>query len=118
MPTNTDKPVLFVSAIPDTLCSLRSLCRCALKAKILLVDDHDVVRKGIRAHLDGRCEVCAEAINGKEAIEKAVELKPDLISDGYFHAAHERAGGHPPDSQAQNPHENRGSLYARNAASC
>lgn len=79
MLTNTDKPVLFDPAILDTLLGLRSLCRCALKAKILLVDDHDVVRKGIRAHLDSRCEVCAEAINGKEAIEKAVELKPDLI---------------------------------------
>lgn len=37
------------------------------------------MRKGIRAHLNGRCGVCAEAVNGKEAVEKAVELKPDII---------------------------------------
>ncbi|HWF36880.1 MAG TPA: response regulator transcription factor [Candidatus Acidoferrales bacterium] len=50
-----------------------------MNAKILLADDHDVMRKGIRAHLNGRCGVCAEAVNGKEAVEKAVELKPDII---------------------------------------
>ena len=50
-----------------------------MKAKILLVDDHDIVRKGIRANLDGQYEICAEATNGKEAVEQALELMPDII---------------------------------------
>ena len=49
--------------------------------RILLVDDHAVVRKGVCAILSSRedIQVCGEAENGKEALEKAVELKPDLI---------------------------------------
>jgi two-component system nitrate/nitrite response regulator NarL len=50
-----------------------------LKARILLVDDHDIVRKGLKSHLDSRCDVCAEATNGKEAVDLATEIRPDLI---------------------------------------
>ena len=49
--------------------------------RILVVDDHVTVRKGVCAILSLRedIEVCGEAGNGKEAVEKAIELKPDLI---------------------------------------
>ena len=49
--------------------------------RILLADDHAVVRKGLRALLGAnpRWQVCGEAINGREAIEKANELKPDVV---------------------------------------
>jgi DNA-binding NarL/FixJ family response regulator len=49
--------------------------------RCLLVDDHESVRMGVAAILSTRAniEVCGEASNGKEAIEKARELKPDLI---------------------------------------
>ena len=49
--------------------------------RILIVDDHEAVRKGVRAILRSRpdLEVCGEAINGEDAIAKAEELKPDLI---------------------------------------
>jgi DNA-binding NarL/FixJ family response regulator len=49
--------------------------------RILVADDHEAVRKGIRAILSTRPDVeqCHEAANGLEAIEKARELKPDLI---------------------------------------
>src|ERR1700676_3130615 len=49
--------------------------------RCLLVDDHESVRMGVTAILSSRAniEVCGEAVNGKEAIEKARELKPDLI---------------------------------------
>jgi two-component system, NarL family, response regulator LiaR len=50
-----------------------------VNTKILLVDDHEVVRKGIRAMLEDRWEICGEAANGQEAVAKAIELKPDLI---------------------------------------
>jgi len=49
--------------------------------RILVVDDHDVVRAGVRTILATRpdWEVCGEATNGKMAVEMARELKPDLI---------------------------------------
>ena len=49
--------------------------------KILIVDDHEVVRQGIRTILRSRpqWDVCGEAVNGKDAIEKAKALDPDVI---------------------------------------
>ena len=49
--------------------------------RCLLVDDHESVRMGVAAILSSRAniEVCGEAANGEEAVEKARELKPDLI---------------------------------------
>lgn len=49
--------------------------------RILIVDDHAVVRRGVRALLESQdgWEVCGEAVNGHEAIEKVAELKPDLV---------------------------------------
>src|ERR1700730_10340567 len=49
--------------------------------RILIADDHEAVRKGVCAILSSRADVdvCGEAENGKEAIEKANALKPDLI---------------------------------------
>lgn len=49
--------------------------------RILIADDHESVRKGVCAILSSRLdiEVCGEAVNGKEAIEKARDLRPDLI---------------------------------------
>jgi DNA-binding NarL/FixJ family response regulator len=48
--------------------------------RILIADDHEAVRRGLRAALSAAgWEVCADVINGKEAVAKAAELKPDLI---------------------------------------
>lgn len=51
------------------------------RARILIVEDHPVVRGGIRNLLDNNAlwEVCGEAENGREGVAKVVELKPDLI---------------------------------------
>jgi two-component system response regulator DegU len=45
------------------------------------VDDHPVVREGLRAMLDSDpgVEVVAEAASGEEALEKAVQLEPDVL---------------------------------------
>mgnify|MGYP002382080306 CR=1 FL=1 len=50
-------------------------------ASIMLVDDHPLLRKGLRQllTLSGEMEVVAEAGNGKDAIKLAIELDPDLI---------------------------------------
>jgi len=49
--------------------------------RILIADDHETVRKGVCTILSSRLdiEICGEAVNGKEAIEKAHALKPDLV---------------------------------------
>lgn len=49
--------------------------------RILIADDHAVVRKGVCSILESYedLEICGEASNGEEAILKAIELKPHLI---------------------------------------
>jgi DNA-binding NarL/FixJ family response regulator len=49
--------------------------------RILIADDHEVVRRGIRALIESHpgWEVCADAVDGREAVERARELKPDLV---------------------------------------
>src|SRR5271156_5529443 len=49
--------------------------------RILIADDHAVVRAGLRALLESRAgwEVCAEASDGREAVEKASKLAPDIV---------------------------------------
>jgi len=53
--------------------------------RILIADDHEVVRSGLRAILEAHngWEVVAEAENGKDAIAKAVESQPDVAIIDY-----------------------------------
>jgi DNA-binding NarL/FixJ family response regulator len=48
--------------------------------RILIADDHEVARQGIRALLESHpgWEVCAEAKDGREAVELATNSKPDI----------------------------------------
>lgn len=49
-------------------------------ARILLADDHDIVRSGLRALLEEQpgWRVCAEAANGRDAVELALKERPDV----------------------------------------
>jgi two-component system, NarL family, nitrate/nitrite response regulator NarL len=51
------------------------------KIKLLLVDDHPVVRKGIGSCFNGhsQVEVVGEAVDGQEAINKVKELSPEIV---------------------------------------
>jgi DNA-binding NarL/FixJ family response regulator len=49
--------------------------------RILIVDDHDLMRRGVRTLLESHAgwEVCGEAKTGREAVQMSEELKPDII---------------------------------------
>ena len=51
-----------------------------MSTSILLADDHDIVRKGIRRIVEARADlrVVAEAENGEEAVQLAVEHRPEV----------------------------------------
>jgi DNA-binding NarL/FixJ family response regulator len=48
--------------------------------RLLVADDHEIVRKGLKMILEAQpgWQVTAEAVDGREAVEKAKELKPDI----------------------------------------
>jgi DNA-binding NarL/FixJ family response regulator len=49
--------------------------------RILVVDDHAVVRRGVRSLLESRAgwEVCGEATTGRDAVEQCKRLQPDIV---------------------------------------
>jgi two-component system response regulator YesN len=50
--------------------------------RVLIVDDEEIVRNGIRNIIDWKkngCEICGEASTGEEALEKIQQLKPSLV---------------------------------------
>jgi two-component system response regulator NreC len=66
--------------------------------RILIVDDSEFARTGLKVLLAGRtdCEICGEANDGRQAVMKAIDLNPDLIILDYsmpdmdgLHVAHE-----------------------------
>lgn len=52
-----------------------------MAVRILIADDHEIVRQGIRRVLEAKPEwdICGEAANGQEAVRMAQELTPDVI---------------------------------------
>jgi DNA-binding NarL/FixJ family response regulator len=51
------------------------------KVRILIADDHPVIRKAVRATLQvhPHFEVCGEAMDGAQAVEETKKLKPDVV---------------------------------------
>jgi CheY-like chemotaxis protein len=53
---------------------------CKLRKSILIVDDHEYVRRAVRSLFASTgLRVCGEAVDGVDAIQKAEELQPDLV---------------------------------------
>lgn len=53
---------------------------CMPNLRILIADDHDLMRRGLRALLESHpgWEICGEAANGRDAVALTEELKPDI----------------------------------------
>jgi DNA-binding NarL/FixJ family response regulator len=51
------------------------------KIRILIADDHEIVRRGIRPLIESEWgwEICGEAVDGRRAVSMALELKPDIV---------------------------------------
>ena len=54
--------------------------------RILIADDHPPVRRGLRTllGLNSDWQVCGEAVDGADAVEKAQQLAPDIILMNFF----------------------------------
>jgi DNA-binding NarL/FixJ family response regulator len=67
-------PTKSASAIPASLETRMKTLR------ILIADDHDLLRRGVKALLQSHpgWEICGEAHTGREAVAKAQELRPDI----------------------------------------
>lgn len=52
-----------------------------IKLRVLIADDHDVVRAGVRSLLKNQpdCAVCGEATTGREVVALATQIKPDVV---------------------------------------
>lgn len=73
--SRTDSPMFSPSSQTDTVPSDRSMIR------ILIVDDHALIRQGLRAMLEAYedIHICGEAANGEEAITLAQTMQPDVV---------------------------------------
>ena len=70
-------PVCANTFPPATVAALESY----LTVKVLIVDDHETVRRGVCSILHDyfQPEICEQAANGEEAVAKALTFRPDVI---------------------------------------
>ena len=78
--------------------------------RLLIADDHEIVRSGLRAVLEAQTGwmVVAEARDGKEAVEKAKQVKPHVADNGYQHASDEWARRSAANDPARSRNKNTG----------
>jgi two-component system NarL family sensor kinase len=71
----------FESSTPAANRDSDPTARGDARSRILIADDHEVMRRGVRGLLESHDEwaVCGEAFEGREAVLKSRELRPDLI---------------------------------------
>jgi len=52
-----------------------------MPVRILIADDHEIFRRGLRSLLESHAEweVCGEATDGQDAVERVRELNPDVV---------------------------------------
>jgi two-component system, NarL family, nitrate/nitrite response regulator NarL len=75
-PNSTNYPILLQNAMnsDDSSPSARK------RFRILIADDHEAVRRGLRSAVTSAgWDLCGEAVHGKDAVEKVQALNPDLV---------------------------------------
>src|SRR5918999_5794206 len=77
----------------------------SVKIRVLIADDHIVVREGLVAILNRQDDliVVGEATNGREALEQWRKHRPDITPDGSTHARDVGGRGHRRDSCRRRP---------------
>ena len=77
--SNTEKTRLFYSRTWTILMQVE--VRSAMSKCIMIVDDNELVRRQLRFLFEASkgWTVCAEAVNGRDAVEKAQEFHPDFV---------------------------------------
>ena len=98
------------------------------RKRVLIVDDHEVMRRGIRALFDDQrdLEICGEARNGIEAIKQTRDLQPDVVildlsmpeAGGLMAAQRIREQGSPAKILAFSSHNYRGLETLIQSAGC
>ncbi|OGO02914.1 MAG: hypothetical protein A2Y72_07610 [Chloroflexi bacterium RBG_13_53_26] len=84
---NTDVCLYGTSILGDMLIAAKdtppwkALATAIETIKVLVVDDHAIVREAVRAFLTLQkdIQVVGEAVNGQEALERTLELAPDVV---------------------------------------
>ena len=71
-----DRPATSTASGPATAAPKKKT-----KIRLLLADDHPVVRLGVRSYFENheRVEIVGEAVDGRDALNKARELNPDVV---------------------------------------
>jgi CheY-like chemotaxis protein len=69
------------ASLPSHLTESSDPNRNASRKQILIADDHEMLRRGLRAMLETEVdwEICGEAVDGRDAVDKATALRPDLV---------------------------------------
>jgi len=59
----------------------KDISHLMMPIRILIADDHEIFRRGLRSLLESHAEweVCGEATDGQEAVDRTKELNPDIV---------------------------------------
>jgi two-component system NarL family sensor kinase len=72
---------VLVSTSSNLASELAGPVQNTLRKRILIADDHEMLRRGVRNTLQTELdlEICGEAVDGQDAVEKVKALQPDLV---------------------------------------
>lgn len=75
------QPTAQLSSSPDLALELAGTVANTLRKRILIADDHEMLRRGVRNTLQAEpdLEICGEAVDGQDAVRKVKSLSPDLV---------------------------------------
>jgi two-component system NarL family sensor kinase len=76
-----EAPRVAASSLSSSRAERSGATRGVSRKQILIADDHEMLRRGVRTILENEpdWEICGEAFDGQDAVEKATSLRPDLV---------------------------------------